>query len=245
MDYALVTGSSGGLGYCIAREFARHGVVPILTGRDPESLQRASRSIEDVSGLTPLSFSGDLTEASAPAQLYEYVSDRGAIPRYLAHNLGGGIRGDRKNPPREVLRPSFRLNFEVAVELNALFYDDLTKLSAKILHIGSTSSLHYDAPPGYLVSKAAIIPYVKNAAKSFAEDGLSIFAILPGMLEHPGSYTDRLRARDPQRHARFLEGMPYGRFVPSADVAKYAVSLCLVDSPMINGSIVVIDGGAD
>ncbi|BCU07298.1 SDR family oxidoreductase [Allochromatium tepidum] len=245
MDYALITGSSNGLGYCIAETFSRHGIAPILTGRNPKSLDIAAQSIQKISGLTPISFAGNLTDEYAPADLYQFVCDQGVIPRYIIHNLGGGIQGDCKNPPLCVLRKSFRLNFEVSVEINSIFYDDLKKTSAKIVHIGSTSSLHHDAPPSYLTSKSAIVPYVKNAARSFAKDGLTIFAVLPGMLDHPGSYVDRLRIGDPDRHDRFLEKMTYGQFVPSIEVAHYIVSLCLVDSNMINGSIITIDGGVD
>lgn len=245
MDYALITGSSTGLGYCIANKFSKRGVVPILTGRDSESLSRALRFIQEDSGLTPIGFARDLAEDSAPADLYRFVKDQGLIPRYLIHNLGGGIKGDAKNPSLNVIRQSIRLNLEVSIELNTLFYDALKAGSSKIVHIGSTSSLHYDAPPGYLMSKAAIVPYVKNAAKSFAKDGLTIFAILPGMLEHPGSYVDNLMMRDPDRYARLLESMNYKKFVPSIEVASYLVSLCLVESTMINGSIITIDGGVD
>lgn len=245
MDYALITGSSSGLGYCIAETFSKRGITPILTGRDPQSLECAAQSIRSCFDLNPIKFVKDLTEDSSPTDLYRFVRDQGLIPRYLIHNLGGGVKGDCKNPPLHILRKSFRLNIEVAIELNALFYDDLKNYSSKIVHIGSTSSLHYDAPPSYLISKAAIIPYVKNAAQSFAKDGLTIFAVLPGMLDHPGSYIDRLMTQDPDRYVGFLKKMTYGRFVPSSEVANYLVSLCLIDSTMINGSIVTIDGGVD
>ncbi|ADC62866.1 SDR family oxidoreductase [Allochromatium vinosum] len=245
MDYALITGSSSGLGYCIAKVFAKHGITPILTGRDQASLNRAANFIQRESALNPIRFAGNLTDDSIPMALHRFICDQGITPRYLVHNLGGGIQGDCKNPPLCVLRKSFRLNFEVSIEINSIFYDDLKKTSAKIVHIGSTSSLHHDAPPSYLTSKSAILPYVKNAARSFAKDGLTIFAVLPGMLDHPGSYVDRLRIGDPDRHDRFLEKMTYGQFVPSIEVAHYIVSLCLVESNMINGSIITIDGGVD
>ena len=245
MDYALITGASAGLGLCIARQFATSRIVPILTGRNVAAMEQAKQAIQDDFGLSAYCFAADLMTENAPADLYCFARDQNLIPRYLIHNLGGGIQGDCKNPPSNVLRDSFRLNLGVAVELNALFYNDLKERSAKIVHIGSTSSLHYDAPPSYVISKTAMIAYVKNAARSFAKDGLTIFGILPGVLQHPGSYVDRLKTQDPRRYEKFLSTMTYGCFVDSREVANYLVSLCLVDSTMINGSIITIDGGVD
>lgn len=245
MNYALVTGSSAGLGYSVALEFSKRGIIPILTGRSLYTLNQAIESIKNISGLTSIAFSKDLTENCGPTALYDFVSSQKIIPRYLIHNLGGGIKGDCKNPPLDILRQSFRLNLEVAIELNTLFYEDLKTHSSKIVHVGSTSSLHYDAPPSYLISKTAIIPYVKNAARSFAKDGLTIFAVLPGMLSHAGSYIDRLAIDNPERYAQFLQKMTYKKFIPSEDVANYIVSLCLIESTMINGAIIKIDGGVD
>jgi NAD(P)-dependent dehydrogenase (short-subunit alcohol dehydrogenase family) len=242
--YAIITGSSRGLGFSLAQQFAKKNIVPILLGRCHETLVKAQTAIHQNTQINPILFASDLTLASSPAHLVQFLTQHQITPDIIVHNLGGGVTGDQKNPPVAVLRSSLRLNLEVAIEINNLLYEKMCVQKSRVLHIGSTASLHYDAPPSYVIAKTALIAYVKNAARSWARDGVTISALLPGMLDHDGSFIDRLRTTDEARYQHYLAQMPYGRFITSDEVAQFAVSLCL-DSIMLNGSVIVMDGGRD
>jgi len=243
--WALITGSSQGLGLEIALKLAQSGFRMVITGRNHEKLSRAIEELNSVSGAVHLSVCMDLVEDESPAKLREILADYGVSPSIIVNNLGGGVPGDRRNIPLDILRAAMRLNLEVGVEINNLFYDDLKKNQGIVVHIGSTASLHYDAPPGYVISKSAINAYVKNAARSFAKDNICIWAILPGILMHDGSYADNLKLSDPDRHEKFLSQSIFGRFTKSSEVAEFIANTIISPTMMLNGSLVQFDGGKE
>ncbi len=243
--WALVTGSSRGLGLEIALALARGGFRLAINGRDPDILARGVERLEAVAAVGHQAICLDLAAEGAPVALQQRLKLLGVSVTVLVNNLGGGVPGDRRNVPTDVLRAAMRLNLEVGVEVNNAFYDDLKVNRGVVVHIGSTASLHFDAPPGYVISKAALNAYVKNAARSFAKDGICIFAVLPGMLEHEGSYIGRLSRTDPDRYRDALADSTYGRFTTSLETARFIAVAVAVDSPMLNGSLIQFDGGKE
>jgi len=245
MGYAIVTGSSRGLGFEIALSLAKKGDIPVITGRNELSLSESAEKIKSVTGREALSVAIDFLEEDASKFFYDELKKLNISPYIIINNLGGGVIGDKRNIDIKVLREAMRLNLEVGIEINNIFFEDLKKMSGTIVHIGSTASLHYDAPPGYTISKSALNAYIKNAAPNFARDGVCIFGILPGILDHEGSVFNRIKIGNPDRYQKALDATPYRRFVKSSEVAEYIVKILSVDSQMINGSLIKIDGGTN
>lgn len=244
-NWALITGSSRGLGLEIAITMADAGFHTVITGRDTNSLSSAANKLKSVSNYEHQAVCTDLTEEGAPEKLYIKLKKLGIAPSVIVNNLGGGVTGDRRNIPIDILRLSLRLNLEVGIELNNLFYEDLKINSGVIVHIGSTASLHFDAPPGYVISKTALNAYVKNAARTFAKDNVCIFSVLPGMLEHEQSYINKLRYYDPERYQNILSKSIFGRFTTSSETARFILKIIEGRTPMINGALIQFDGGLE
>ncbi len=245
MRYAIVTASSRGLGFEIAVALAKKGDIPVITGRNELSLSESAKKIKSITGREALPVVIDFLEEDASKFFYDELKKMNVSPSIIINNLGGAVAGDKRNIDIKVLREAMRLNLEVGIEINNIFFEDLKKLSGTIVHIGSTASLHYDAPPGYTISKSALNAYIKNAAPNFARDGVCIFGILPGILDHEGSAFDSMKISNPDRYQKALDAAPYRRFVKSSEVAEYIVKLLDVNSPMINGSLIKVDGGTD
>lgn len=243
--WALVTGSSRGLGFLLAHALATAGYGVVLTGRDSQSLGQAEQDIRAL-GIAPcMGVCLDLAEPGAPAKLHSAVKAKDVSLAVIVNCLGGGVPGDRRNIPTETLHRAMRLNLEVGIEVNNLFYEDMAAQRGVIVHIGSTAALHFDAPPGYVISKHAINAYVKNAAKTFAREGVCIFAVLPGILDYTDSYIDKLRRSDPERSQKALEETTYGRFTTGSELARFLVAIIEHGTPMLNGSLVQFDGGKE
>src|ERR1700744_3899628 len=66
---ALVTGSTGGIGYSIAKVLLQEGAQVIINGRTPESVAKATASLKEATGKTPLGFAGDMSKADDIARL--------------------------------------------------------------------------------------------------------------------------------------------------------------------------------
>jgi NAD(P)-dependent dehydrogenase (short-subunit alcohol dehydrogenase family) len=243
--WALVTGSSHGLGLEIAIKLAEFGFQTVITGRNQESLTLAIKKLNSLSKAVHFSVCMDLTAEGAPETLFARLKEIGISLSVIINNLGGSVPGDRRNVPTDILRSSLRLNLEIGVEINNLFYEDLKANHGVIVHIGSTASLHFDAPPGYVISKSAVNAYVKNAARTFAKENVCIFAILPGILEHEGSYISRLSTSNSAQYGKALSESVFGRFTSSEETARFIVKTIEAFTPMLNGALIQFDGGKE
>src|ERR1700744_2866851 len=59
---ALIPGSTGGIGYGIARTLLREGATVIINGRTQESVAKAAASLKAATGKEPLTFAGDMSK---------------------------------------------------------------------------------------------------------------------------------------------------------------------------------------
>ena len=241
--WSLVTGSSRGLGLDIALEMAAGGFSVVITGRNPETLAAAMEKLSKSSPLEHCAVCIDLAAEDGPQKLYTVLKEKGIAPCVIVNCLGGGVPGDRRNVPTDILRASLRLNLEVGIEINNLFYEDIKTSAGVIIHIGSNASIHLDTPPGYAISKAALNAYVKNAARTFAKEGVCIFAVLAGILDYEGSYFNRLSHTNPERYQKALSETTFGRFTTSQETARFIVKILQAQTPMISGALIQFDGG--
>src|ERR1700742_3613623 len=66
---ALVTGSTGGIGYGIAKVLLAEGTQVIINGRTQDSVDKAIASLKVATGRAPLGFAGDMSKADDIARL--------------------------------------------------------------------------------------------------------------------------------------------------------------------------------
>src|ERR1700748_2156900 len=70
---ALVTGSTGGIGFAIAKPLLKEGARVIINGRTQESVDSAAAKLKQATGKTPLTFAGDMSKAEDIARLAKTV----------------------------------------------------------------------------------------------------------------------------------------------------------------------------
>src|SRR6202034_350692 len=73
---ALVTGGGAGIGYAIARAFAREGARVAIAGRTKETLTHAARTIEEEYGRPVLAVPADVAEAAGCERVIETTVDK-------------------------------------------------------------------------------------------------------------------------------------------------------------------------
>ena len=238
---ALITGATRGLGYEIALKMAERHYRLFLTGRNSLLLEKVSNVLAKYTEV--ITKSVDLKNKECARELKLCSSKMDFLPDIIIHSAGIKHSADGHNINIDVLHETLKVNLEAGILINNEYYDQLKKVKGKIVHIGSTASLHFKSSPCYTISKAALHAYVKNTAAIFAKDGISIFGILPGILDHENSKWNRKKQTEPEKYTQSINDQPFGRFVKSSEVAQYIIELVEVNSPMISGSMVQIDGG--
>lgn len=234
-NIALITGSSKGLGFEIAKALDNRGAQVILTGRKEANLQHA---LSQLKGKSHCIFALDFYDDADVNKLIKYFFTNNILPNVLIHNVGGRIDDDKFPLQETVFRKSIKINLEVAMKINeSILPSMLEKQCGRIVHISSDSSLNGQASPAYVIAKAALNGYVKSAARYCAKHNIMICAVLPGILDHEGSAWDKKREMQPEHYQKKLEQMPLGRFGHPAEISNFVAELALGPSMMCAGGL--------
>lgn len=240
-NIALVTGASRGLGKEIACELARQGVSVVLVSRDTKQLKDTCLSLRNSHRHDYLAL--DLTKTGAARKIYQFFLKKKVFPQVIIHNLGGKVNGDTHPVKLEVLRKALELNLGAAIEINNLFIPLMIKRGVgRIIHISSNAGITGNSAPAYAVAKGALNSYVKNIARYYAAKNIMICAVLPGILDHPGSEWDKKKKDEPFKYRQRLSRMPLGRFGKPQEVAQTVAHLAISDSMMCAGSLISLEG---
>lgn len=93
----------------------------------------------------------------------------------------------------------------------------------------------------YGISKAGIIHMTRMLAYEWAEHGIRVNAVAPGLVETP-SRAEYFGQRPDARQA-MVERVPMGRFASEQDVAGAVAYLVSADSGYVTGHTLMLDGG--
>jgi short-subunit dehydrogenase len=94
----LITGASVGIGYELARVFAREGYALVLVSRDREALQRVAEELSRGYKTASKIISKDLSLPSAPREIFEQLEREATEVDVLVNNAGFGVFGPFPKP---------------------------------------------------------------------------------------------------------------------------------------------------
>jgi gluconate 5-dehydrogenase len=238
---ALITGSSTGIGFALARGLAQAGAVVVLNGRDTDKLSHAA-SLLEAEGIHAHAVPFDVTDAAAvEAGIAKIEADIGAID-ILVNNAGMTRRNrldefkdeDWHNIMRTNIDSVFMVGRSVAKRM-------ITRKCGKIINIASVQSeLGRPGVAPYAASKGAVKMLTKGMAIDWAPLGLNVNAIGPGYFKT--ELTDAL-VKDEAFSTWLLNRTPAKRWGNVEDLVGAAVYLSSDASRFVNGITLYVDGG--
>jgi NAD(P)-dependent dehydrogenase (short-subunit alcohol dehydrogenase family) len=176
---AVVTGSTGGIGYAIARGVAEAGARVVVNGRSDDTVDGASRRIRtDVPGADVVGVAADVTTSDGARRL---IVDSGRVD-VLVNNLG--IFGAAE--PLEITDDEWRRYFDVnvlsAARLSRLVLPGMMERGwGRVLNIASDSAIVTPAEMiHYGVSKTALLGLSRGLAKAAAGTGVTVNSVIAG-----------------------------------------------------------------
>lgn len=242
---ALVTGSGRGIGRGIAWCLAREGAIVAIVARTASDVEKL---VQELGGGDKghVGLSMDLVAEGAPTKLINILKKWGFDPiDIIVHNLGGTL--DIRNPfcSIEDWRRVYRINFEVAVELNTMLVPPMQKRKwGRVVHISSISSMENHGPVTYCAIKAALTAYTRSFGGVVAPDGVVVSAVLPGAVFTEKGYWDITSKENPEHVRKFLtERQCIGRFGKPKEIGNFVTYLCSELASFNTGSIIPVDGG--
>jgi 3-oxoacyl-[acyl-carrier protein] reductase len=118
--------------------------------------------------------------------------------------------------------------------------DMMKKKKGRVVNLSSISGIHgLPGQTNYSASKAGIIGFTKALAKEAGPFGVTANVVAPG-----GVVTPMIEKLSPSAKEAILSTVPMKRFCEPEEVAKVVLFLAEGAPDYMNGSVLVLDGGA-
>lgn len=180
--YALITGGTSGIGYELAKLFAKDGYNLVIVARDEQGLQTTANELQREYGIGVETISKDLFKRESAFELYNEISQKGITIDVLVNNAGQGQYGEFIDTDINREIDIIQLNIISLVALTKQFLKDMvSRGSGKILNVASIAG----KIPGPLQSvyhgtKAFVHSFTEAIREEVKDSGVTITSLLPG-----------------------------------------------------------------
>lgn len=238
MKKAVVSGGSSGIGKGLVENFARAGWRVHFTFRSNEA---AARNLEQGLGGKVKAHRLDVANREACDRFCKAVLEEEKGIDVLINNAG-----ITKDKPLFSMQDSdwsevLQTNLSGVFHLTRRFaFDMLKKKKGRIINLSSISGIQgLPGQTNYSASKAGIIGFTKALAKETGPFGVTANVVAPG-----GVVTPMIEKLTPQAKEALLQVVPMRRFCEVEEVARVVYFLAEEAPDYLNGSVIVLDGGA-
>ncbi|PLR36475.1 short-chain dehydrogenase [Chimaeribacter coloradensis] len=182
---AFITGASNGIGFEIAKMFAKNHYDVVAVARNPEKLEHACEELRRYGGQVH-AFPADLSHYDEIERLKKRVDDAGLVIDALIINAGQGL-GGRFIGGTELAKELqlIRLNVDAYVHLSKLFLPDMiARGEGQVLmtsSVSGTAPIPFEAIYG--ATKAFVNSFFWAIRNELKGTGLKMTLLMPGATE--------------------------------------------------------------
>ncbi|AJP56751.1 3-oxoacyl-ACP reductase [Pandoraea vervacti] len=242
---AIVTGAGSGFGEGIAKTFAREGAAVIVNDLNREAGERVAGEIVEAGGRAAFVY-GDVSREDDHVTLLDEAVTRFGQLDIVVNNAG---TTHRNKPLLEVTEAEFDRVY--AVNVKSIFWSARAVIpyfqqrgGGVMINIASTAGVR--PRPGlvwYNGSKGAVITASKAMAAEFGPRNIRVNCVNP-VIGDTGLTAEFMGVPNtPENRAKFLAGIPLGRFSTAQDIANACLYLASDDAAFITGVCLEVDGG--
>jgi uncharacterized protein len=180
-SYVLITGASGGIGYELAKLFARDRHNLVLVARTADKLAQVAEELQTY-GVTVRTITLDLTTPPAPRFLFDQLQRENVAIDILINNAGFGAYGEFAQMPEETIFGQIALNITALTELTRIFLPPMIeRRQGRVMNVASTAAFQ----PGpllavYYATKAYVLSFSEALANELRHSGVSVTCFCPG-----------------------------------------------------------------
>ncbi|MEL6340527.1 MAG: 3-hydroxybutyrate dehydrogenase [Myxococcota bacterium] len=249
----LVTGSTSGIGFGIARAFAQSGYNVTLNGLgDPTEIEQTRSQLATETGMN-VRFSGSnmLDPAAIEKMVDEHVATLGGIS-VLVNNAGIQYVSPVEDFPVEKWDAIIGINLTSAFHTARASIPHMKNASfGRIINLASAHGLvASEYKSAYVAAKHGIVGLTKVIALEVARDNITCNAICPGYVQTPlveKQIDEQAKShgidRDRVIHDVLLAKQPNKTFVTVEQIGALATFIASEAGATITGTALPIDGG--
>ena len=178
----LITGASTGIGYELAKLFARDNYNLILVARSKEKLEKLAEELTAKYNCLVTVIKKDLSNENSAMELFQEVSSTGFEVDVLVNNAGVGSCGLFHETNLEKDIEIINVNITSLTVLTKLFSEKMVKKGGgKILNVASTGAY---TPGPYIATYYATKAYVLSLSEALSNElkdfGVTVTVLCPG-----------------------------------------------------------------
>ncbi|MCP4154775.1 MAG: 3-oxoacyl-ACP reductase FabG [bacterium] len=236
---ALVTGSTGGIGFAVVKAMLKKDWTVIANSRRdyddlPDTMKQLLESRKNL-----LYIKGDVTDEEAVKTIFAAIKKDFRRIDVLVNNVGASEKrsilamssADFNGMLRQNLTSTFLCSKYAIRSMLGQKYGRIVNISSVAGTHGMAMESHYSA------AKAGVIGFSKGVAKEFGSKGITCNTVAPGVIEtESGEDSEEMKAIARKQITVNRLGTP-------AEVAGLVTFLASAESGYITGQVFPVDGG--
>lgn len=240
----IITGGGSGLGFGIAKAFAKEEANIVITGRHEEKLNAAKESLEKENNIKVLTVVADGREEAAVNGVIKKTVDTFGRIDALINNAQASKSG-------VMLAEHSKEDFDLAIMSGlyaAFFYmraafPYLKETKGAVINFASGAGIAGRlGQSSYAAAKEGIRGMSRVAANEWGEHGINVNVVCPlAMTEGLKKWKEEY----PDIYEKTIQGIPLQRFAdPETDIGRVCVFLASEDASFISGETISVQGGS-
>ncbi|GAA0815388.1 SDR family NAD(P)-dependent oxidoreductase [Clostridium tertium] len=243
---AVVTGASSGLGRDAALAYAKEGANVCVLARRIEKIESLAKEIEAL-GVESIAIKCDVTNEEAVKVAVETIVNKFGRVDILLNNAGIAVRGGVETLSEEEWDKSMDTNVKGIYLVSKYVIPVMKKQNyGKVVNVSSINALLADKADifirhSYNASKAAVLGLSRGMAASYAQFGITVNSVCPGLFESEMTEDTLFKSQE------FLKS--YNTLCPASRPAKKGelngtiLYFSSDASSYVTGQHIVVDGG--
>lgn len=242
----LITGSSKGIGFEIAKTFAQEGAVPILVSRDLTRLQHAQSQIRHSAGADCELVAMDISVSGSTEALQKRVGEIDI----LVNNAGAIPGGDIYQVDEQTWRSAWDLKVFGFINMTRSFLKPMEQRGFGVILniIGQAGAAPRSDYICGSTGNAALMAFTQAIGGTSTKSGVRVLGINPsptrsdrmeGLLRRQA----KIRFDNESRWHELTEQLAFGRLIEPPEIAQLAVFCASPLCSYLSGTVIDVDGG--